>query len=92
MKLYILEKNRSTFTGKTAGNLIYSINIFTGLLEISMFFYDMTSVIEINLIYLTILESNTTLYFTNCCGVKGFKYKVGEMGQWLRTFAAEDPG
>lgn len=47
MKLYILEKNRSTFTGKTAGNLIYSINIFTGLLEISMFFYDMTSVIEI---------------------------------------------
>lgn len=54
MKLYILEKNRSTFTGKTAGNLIYSINIFTGLLEISMFFYDMTSVIEINLIYLTI--------------------------------------
>lgn len=65
MKLYILEKNRSTFTGKTAGNLIYSINIFTGLLEISMFFYDMTSVIEINLIYLTILESNTTLYFTN---------------------------
>ncbi len=40
MKLYILEKNRSTFTGKTAGNLIYSINIFTGLPEISMFFYD----------------------------------------------------
>ena len=34
MKLYVLEKNHSTFTGKTAGNLIYSINMFIRVFSI----------------------------------------------------------
>ena len=43
-QLYIREKNRSTFTGKTVKNLIYSINyIYVGLLKISMFFHYFSS-------------------------------------------------